>query len=57
MCVILLPSYIHFSLTRGENKKKVFLGLPNDDHHQVVVVTIITLWWWQMATVMMIITM
>ena len=23
-----LPSYIHFSLTRGENPKKVFLGLP-----------------------------
>ena len=28
MCVISLPSYIHFSLTRGKNKKRVFLGLP-----------------------------
>ena len=30
MFVIFLPCYIHFSLTRGEKKKKVFLGLPRD---------------------------
>ena len=26
MCIIFLPSYIYFSLTRGENQKKVFFG-------------------------------
>ena len=30
VCVIFLPSYIHFPLTRRGNKKKVFFGLPSD---------------------------
>ena len=36
LCVsFFLPSYIHFSLTRGENKKKVFLGLPSEQQNKL----------------------